>query len=72
MDPNIQFERLKKHLEKKGFGDIQIICINGEASGRTEINNPYVKLIQKSANKVFGDFDNFCFFCRYWPYVRIY
>jgi acetylornithine deacetylase/succinyl-diaminopimelate desuccinylase-like protein len=54
MDPNIQFERLKKHLKKKGFEDIQIICINAEASGRTEINNPYVKLIQKSANKVFG------------------
>lgn len=55
MDPNLQFERLKKHMEKNGFGDIQITYINGEAPGRTEINNPYVKLIQESANRVFGD-----------------
>jgi acetylornithine deacetylase/succinyl-diaminopimelate desuccinylase-like protein len=55
MDPYLQFERLKKHMEKKGFGDIQIAYINGEASGRTEIHNPYVKLIQESANRVFGD-----------------
>jgi acetylornithine deacetylase/succinyl-diaminopimelate desuccinylase-like protein len=54
MDPNLQFERLKKHMEKNGFGDIQITYINGEAPGRTEINNPYVKLIQESANRVFG------------------
>ncbi len=55
MDPKLQFERLKKHLEENGFGDIQITNIHGESPGRTEINNPYVKLIQESANKVFGD-----------------
>lgn len=55
MDPKLQFERLKKHMEKNGFVDIQITNIHGEAAGRTEINNPYVKLIQESANKVFGD-----------------
>ena len=55
MDPNIQFERLKTHMLKNGFGDIKITCINGEAAGRTEINNPYVKLVQESANKVFGN-----------------
>ncbi len=55
MDPKLQFERLKKHLEENGFEDIQITNIHGEASGRTEINNPYVKVIEESANKVFGD-----------------
>lgn len=55
MDPKLQFERLKKHIEENGFGDIQITNIHGEASGRTEINSPYVKIIQESANKVFGD-----------------
>jgi acetylornithine deacetylase/succinyl-diaminopimelate desuccinylase-like protein len=54
MDPVIQFQRLKKHLEKNGFNDIQITWINGEASGRTEIDNPYVKLVQEAANKIFG------------------
>ena len=55
MDPKLQFERLKKHLEENGFGDIQITNIHGEASGRTKINSPYVKIIKESANKVFGD-----------------
>jgi acetylornithine deacetylase/succinyl-diaminopimelate desuccinylase-like protein len=54
MDPVIQFQRLKKHLEKNGFNDIQVTWINGEASGRTEIDNPYVKLVQEAANKIFG------------------
>ncbi|MGN6630392.1 MAG: M20/M25/M40 family metallo-hydrolase [Candidatus Nitrosocosmicus sp.] len=54
MDPVIQFQRLKKHLEKNGFNDIQVTWINGEASGRTEIENPYVKLVQEAANKIFG------------------
>ena len=55
MDPIIQFKRLKKHLEKNGFGDIQVTCINGVASGRTDINNMYIKPIQESANSIFGD-----------------
>ena len=55
MDPDLQFERLKKHLEKNGFGDIQITRIHGEAAGRTDINNHYVKLVQESANRVFGE-----------------
>jgi acetylornithine deacetylase/succinyl-diaminopimelate desuccinylase-like protein len=55
MDPDLQFEKLKKHLEKNGFGDIQITRIHGEAAGRTDINNHYVKLIQESANTVFGE-----------------
>lgn len=55
MDPVIQFQRLKKHLEKNGFEDIQLTYINGEASGRTRIDNPYIKLVQEAANKIFGD-----------------
>jgi acetylornithine deacetylase/succinyl-diaminopimelate desuccinylase-like protein len=55
MDPDLQFEKLKKHLEKNGFGDIQITRIHGQAAGRTDITNHYVKLIQESANTVFGE-----------------
>jgi acetylornithine deacetylase/succinyl-diaminopimelate desuccinylase-like protein len=55
MDPVIQFQRLKKHMKEKGFEDIQITYINGEAAGRTKIDNPYIKLVQSSANKIFGD-----------------
>lgn len=55
MDPELQFERLKKHLVDNGFEDICVIRINGVPAARTEIGNPYVKVIQKSANEIFGD-----------------
>lgn len=55
MDPELQFERLKKHLVDNGFEDIRVIRINGVPAARTEICNPYVKVIQKSANEIFGD-----------------
>lgn len=55
MDPVVQFERLKKHLKENGFDDIKLTLIHGEAAGRTNINDPYVKIVQASANEVFGD-----------------
>jgi acetylornithine deacetylase/succinyl-diaminopimelate desuccinylase-like protein len=54
MDPNLQFERLQKHFKEKGFDEISVTRIHGEAAGRTEIDNPYVKMVQKSANEIFG------------------
>lgn len=55
MNPDLQFARLKKHLIENGFDDIKVTLIHGEAAGRTELNNQYVKIIQKSANEIFGD-----------------
>jgi acetylornithine deacetylase/succinyl-diaminopimelate desuccinylase-like protein len=55
MDPLVQFKRLENHLKDNGFEDIKVTKIHGEAAGRTELSNQYVKVIQKSANEVFGD-----------------
>ncbi len=55
MDPGLQFKRLEKHLEENGFEDIKVTLIHGEAAGRTALDNQYVKIIEKSANEIFGD-----------------
>ena len=55
MDPFLQFKRLEKHLVENGFEDIKVTLIHGEAAGRTALDNQYVKIIEKSANEIFGD-----------------
>ena len=55
MDPMVQFNRLQNHLKENGFDNIKVTKIHGEAAGRTELNNRYVKVIQNSANEIFGD-----------------
>jgi acetylornithine deacetylase/succinyl-diaminopimelate desuccinylase-like protein len=54
MDPLKQLLRLKKHLKEKGFGDIKVKMIHGEAASRTKISDPFVKIVTKSADESFG------------------
>jgi len=55
MNPALQFKRLEKHLVENGFEDIKVTLIHGEAAGRTALDNQYVKIVEKSANEIFGD-----------------
>jgi acetylornithine deacetylase/succinyl-diaminopimelate desuccinylase-like protein len=54
MDPRKQLARLKHHLKEKGFGDIQVKMIHGEAASRTKISDPFVKIVKKAADESFG------------------
>jgi acetylornithine deacetylase/succinyl-diaminopimelate desuccinylase-like protein len=54
MDPGLQFKRLEKHLVENGFEDIEVTLVHGEAAGRTALDNQYVKIIEKTANEIFG------------------
>ena len=54
MDPLEQLSRLKKHLRRKGFGDIQVKMIHGEAASRTKISDPFVKIVKESTDESFG------------------
>lgn len=54
MDPLKQLSRLKKHLKDKGFGDVQVHMIHGEAASRTAISDPFVKVVKKAADESFG------------------
>lgn len=55
MMPERQLERLKRHLKKHGFGDIEVKFIHGEAAARTPISNPFVKQVEQAARETFGD-----------------
>lgn len=54
MDPLKQLSRLKKHLKDKGFGDVKVHMIHGEAASRTTISDPFVKVVKKAADESFG------------------
>jgi len=54
MDPLKQLTRLKQHLRSKGFEDIKIRMIHGEAASKTKILDPFVSQVKKAANESFG------------------
>jgi acetylornithine deacetylase/succinyl-diaminopimelate desuccinylase-like protein len=54
MDPKKQVVRLKKHLKSKGFGDLTLKIYHGEAAARTKPSDPFVTIVKKSADEVFG------------------
>ncbi len=54
MDPKKQLVRLKKHLKENDFGDIDVKLIHGEAAARTDISDPFVKIVKDAADGAFG------------------
>lgn len=54
MDPKKQLVRLKKHLKENDFGDIDVKLIHGEAAARTDISDPFVKIVKDAADSTFG------------------
>jgi len=54
MSPLKQLGRLKQHLKERGFEDIQVRMIHGEAASRTKISNQFVKTVREAANEAFG------------------
>lgn len=68
MVPEIQFERLKKHLQKHGYGNhkdsekidgvdnnLEIKLLDGEPAARTSINHPFVKIVKEASNKIYRE-----------------
>lgn len=45
---------LRAHLDAEGFSDVQINFLGGEAPGRTDPDDPFVKLTVDTALEVFG------------------
>ena len=52
--PNEIFEKLKRHLEKHGFHDIEIIRYGSTEPAKTPVNHPFVRFIARNAAKVYG------------------
>ena len=54
MVPEKQLRRLKRHLKLRGFGEIEVKSIHGEAAARTPIRHPFVDHVKQAAKEVFG------------------
>jgi len=56
MDPKKQITRLKTHLKKHGYSDIDIKIFHGEAASRTSSSDPFVGIVKESAKESFGSY----------------
>src|SRR5574342_824600 len=54
MNPKKQLDRLKRHLITKGFGDVKLTMIHGEAASRTKFSDPFVLKVKDAADESFG------------------
>jgi acetylornithine deacetylase/succinyl-diaminopimelate desuccinylase-like protein len=52
--PEKIFAQLRNHLDKQGFGDIEISFLGGESPARTDPDHPFVNLVVDSAKDVYG------------------
>jgi acetylornithine deacetylase/succinyl-diaminopimelate desuccinylase-like protein len=53
-DPEEIILLLRDHLDAEGFGDIDITLHSGEAPARTNLEDPFLKLVVESAREVYG------------------
>jgi acetylornithine deacetylase/succinyl-diaminopimelate desuccinylase-like protein len=51
--PDDILKKLRKHLDAEGFKDVEIKFLGGEASARTDPDDPFIKLVVDAAKEVF-------------------
>ena len=47
-------EQLRAHLDSRGFGDVEITELGGEPPGRTDLDDPFLQLVVRTAEDVYG------------------
>lgn len=52
--PEQVLKNLRLHLDAEGFSDVQITYLGGEAPARTDPDDPFVDLVVKTAEPVYG------------------
>jgi acetylornithine deacetylase/succinyl-diaminopimelate desuccinylase-like protein len=52
--PEQVLQQLRAHLDAEGFSDVQISDLGGEAPARTDPDDPFVDLVVRSAEPVYG------------------
>ncbi len=52
--PEQVLQQLRAHLDAEGFSDVQIAYLGGEAPARTDPDDPFVELVVRSAEPVYG------------------
>lgn len=54
-DPTEIFQKLVGHLKRYGFEDLEVIKYGFTEPTRTPINDPFVKLVARTAEKIYGE-----------------
>jgi acetylornithine deacetylase/succinyl-diaminopimelate desuccinylase-like protein len=52
--PEQVVQQLRAHLDAEGFEDVKVTLLGGEAPGRTDPDDPFVKLVVDTAAEVYG------------------
>jgi acetylornithine deacetylase/succinyl-diaminopimelate desuccinylase-like protein len=52
--PEEILEKLRAHLDAEGFEDVQIEYLGGEAAGRTDPDDPFIKIVVETAEEPYG------------------
>ena len=53
-DPLDILRKLRAHLDREGFEDVQIAYLGGEAPARTDPDDPFVKIVLDTGREVYG------------------
>ncbi len=53
-DPDDIFEKLKAHLARHGFGDIEVRRLSAERPARTPLSSPFVQVVREALCQVYG------------------
>lgn len=52
--PEEVVEKLRAHLDEQGFEDVRINYLGGEAPGRTDPDDPFIKIVVEAARDAYG------------------
>jgi acetylornithine deacetylase/succinyl-diaminopimelate desuccinylase-like protein len=55
MHPDDIHKKLRRHLDEKGFTDVKITYFEGYPAAKTPIEHPFVKVVERANQRVFGD-----------------
>ncbi len=53
-DPEDILRKLRAHLDRQGFNDIQVTDLGGDFPARTDPDDPFIQLVTRTAEAVFG------------------
>jgi acetylornithine deacetylase/succinyl-diaminopimelate desuccinylase-like protein len=52
--PEDVVKKLRAHLEREGFADVEVEMLGGEPPGRTDPDHPFIRLVAETAAPVYG------------------
>src|SRR5262249_52394963 len=52
--PEQVVKQLRAHLDAEGFADVQITLHGGEPPGRTDPDDPFIRLVAETATAIYG------------------